>query len=238
VENSSMGTSGIIGGNRPTTTTSTQEGQPGTPILQQTQQKAGELMGQARSQVTSQLESQKERVSGTLCNVAEAMRHTSEQLRQQNQEPVAQIAERAADTVDRITGYLNERDVRQILNSVESYAREQPAVFIGGAFALGLLMARFFKSSSDGAGSAEGRSNAWAGGYAAGVPWSPPASATPPVNAYSSLGTSYGGATTSSTGAASIAGDMSLTPSIDAEDDDELIPATAQTPTVRSSDDA
>lgn len=232
-----MGTSGIIGGNRPTTTTSTQEGQPGTPILQQTQQKAGELMGQARSQVTSQLESQKERVSGTLCNVAEAMRHTSEQLRQQNQEPVAQIAERAADTVDRITGYLNERDVRQILNSVESYAREQPAVFIGGAFALGLLVARFFKSSSDGDGALPSTSSAWTDSYAASAPWSPPASAMAPVSTYNTTGSGYGN-TLGDSASAATAGGMNTSLSADMDDEEDLVSAASPDSEVRPSDDA
>lgn len=194
-------------------------------------------MDQARNQVTSQLESQKERVTSTLSGVADALRQTSEQLRQQNQEPVGQMAERAADAVSQISGYLNQRDIRQIVNSVEIYAREQPAVFIGGAFALGLLMARFLKSSSDGAGSADGTSNGWSSNYAASAPWSPPASTMAPVNTYNSTGGSYGGAMASSTGAASTAGGMSFTPSTDLDADDELIPTAAQIPSVRSSDD-
>jgi len=217
---------------------STQGSQPGTPIIQQTQQKAGELMDQARSQVTSQLESQKERVTGSLCSVAEAMRHTSEQLRQQNQLPAGQIAERAAETVERITGYLNERDVRQIINSVESYAREQPAVFLGGAFALGLLAARFFKSSSDGAGSGEGTNRAWAGGYAASVPWSPPVSAMPPANPYGTTSSGYGGASGGSASATTTSGGMNAALSADTDDEDELVPTTTQEYGARSSDDA
>jgi len=238
VENSTFSTSGNAGINPSSFPQSNQGSQPGTPIIQQTRQKAGEVMDQARDQVTSQLESQKERVTSTLSGVADALRQTGEQLRQQNQEPVGHLADRAADAVTRISGYLHERDIRQIVGSVESYAREQPAVFIGGAFALGLLMARFLKSSSDGAGSTMGTSNAWTSNYAASVPWSPPATTMAPVNTYNSADGSFVGAASTSTGAASSTGGMSSTPSIDADDDDELIPATAQIPSVRSSDDA
>ena len=35
-----------------------------------------------------------------------------------------------------------------MVTQVEQYARRQPAIFLGGAFALGLLGARFLKSSN------------------------------------------------------------------------------------------
>lgn len=122
------------------------------PALQQARQQAGQVMDQARSQALSQLEQQKQRASGGLGNVAQALRQTGEQLRQQEHSPLAQYADRAAVVVERASGYLDHHDARQLINEVERFARSQPALFLGGAFTLGLFAARFLKSSGDGTG--------------------------------------------------------------------------------------
>lgn len=126
----------------------------------QAQQKAGELAGQAQQQATSQAESQKGRAAQRLGTVAQALRQTGEQLRQQQQGPIAQYADRAAEQTDRAANYLRESDVGQLTNDVEQLARRQPALFLGGAFALGVIGARFLKSSSpqSGGSSAQDRS--------------------------------------------------------------------------------
>ena len=57
--------------------------------------------------------------------------------------------DRAADQLDRFSTRLRERNVSELLHDAQQLARRQPALFIGGAFVLGLLGARFLKSSSD-----------------------------------------------------------------------------------------
>ena len=54
-----------------------------------------------------------------------------------------------ADHVERVSGYLEERDVNQLLEDAENFARRQPELFIGGALIAGLLVGRFIKSSSE-----------------------------------------------------------------------------------------
>jgi len=49
--------------------------------------------------------------------------------------------------VENWADYVQQTDVRQMADRVESFARREPAIFLGGAFALGLLGARFLKSS-------------------------------------------------------------------------------------------
>lgn len=127
--------------------------QPPAPVLQQASQKASEIADQARTQVISKLDDQKEAAAGSLGSVAQALRQTGQQFRDQDQQPFGQVAESAADMVDRFSGFLSERDIHQLIGEAESFARRQPALFIGGAFALGLLAARFLKSSGDGSSS-------------------------------------------------------------------------------------
>jgi len=121
-------------------------GTVGTAV-EQAKEKAGELVEQAKGQATPRLESQKERAAEGLGNTARALRQTSQQLREQEDGPVAQYAERAADRIERAADYLRGRDINELVGELESFARRQPVLFVGGAFALGLLTGRFLKSS-------------------------------------------------------------------------------------------
>jgi hypothetical protein len=81
--------------------------------------------------------------------VAEALRLTSEQLRERDQATFGEYAASAAELVERFSGHLKERDINQMIWEIESFGRRQPALFMGGAFALGFLASRFLKSSSE-----------------------------------------------------------------------------------------
>jgi ElaB/YqjD/DUF883 family membrane-anchored ribosome-binding protein len=122
-------------------------------IASQAGDQAGQLADQARTQVTSQISSQKERAATSLHSVAEALRQTGQQLRDQDQSGVTQYVDRAADQVERLSTYLQNNEVGDIINGVERFARQQPALFVSGAFTLGLLAARFLKSSNPQSGS-------------------------------------------------------------------------------------
>jgi len=128
-------------------------------VLEQTQQKAGEVMGQARTQVVSQLESQKDRATGSLESVALALRQTGQHLREQNQTALSQYTEQIAESLERFSGSLSQRNMDQMIGEVERFARRQPALFLGTSFALGLLAARFLKSSSPNEGAMAGQSS-------------------------------------------------------------------------------
>jgi hypothetical protein len=116
-------------------------------VKQGTQQVAQQAQV-AAGQATSLAQSQKDRAGESLSMVAQALRQTGQNLDQQGQGTVGQLAGKAADQVERVSGYLRERDVNQLIFEVEDYARRNTALFLGGAFALGMLAARFLKSSS------------------------------------------------------------------------------------------
>jgi hypothetical protein len=112
------------------------------------QEKAGEVVDQAREQTTSQLGTQKDRAADVATQVASALRHTAGELRKNDQPTVGQYADKAADQVERFGGYLQGREVGEIVDEVESFARRHPTAFIGGAVVLGFFTARFFRSSA------------------------------------------------------------------------------------------
>jgi hypothetical protein len=121
----------------------------GKPVVEQARQAAGQMMDQARAQAISQVDTQKERAATGIGSAAQALRQASQHLREQDQAPFAQFMDSAAQQMEQANRFLNERETRQMMWEFEQFARRQPALFLGGAFALGFLAARFFKSSTE-----------------------------------------------------------------------------------------
>jgi hypothetical protein len=69
-------------------------------------------------------------------------------LQEQEQDSVARYVNQAAEQTERLSEYLSERDANELVREVEDFARNRPAVFLGGAFAIGIAAARFLKSSA------------------------------------------------------------------------------------------
>jgi uncharacterized protein YjbJ (UPF0337 family) len=131
-------------------------------VTEQAQQVAGQAVDQARQQVSSRIAGQKDRAAESLTSVAQALRQAGQQLREQDQQGVTGYIDSAASQVERVSNYLKHNDFGQLIDDVERFARRQPALFLGGTFVLGLLGARFLKSSRPYTGPA--------GGYTGGAP--------------------------------------------------------------------
>jgi hypothetical protein len=106
------------------------------------------LVNRVKESATAQLSTQKNRATEGLGTVAQVVRQSTQQLREHKQEAIAGYVEQAADQIDKLSQRLRDKDVTELLSDVQQLARRQPALFIGGAFALGLIGARFLKSSS------------------------------------------------------------------------------------------
>lgn len=131
--------------------------------VDQAQQTAGQVVEGVRAQATSRLSAGKDQLAGTVGAVAQALRQSTQGLRDQNQTAIAQYAEQGADRLEGTATYLRERDVQELLNEVEDVARRQPMLFLGAAFGLGFLAARFIKSSRQQATEATARAGqGWA----------------------------------------------------------------------------
>lgn len=125
------------------------------PVREEVKQKGNQLMneaksaaGQAGEEAKSMLASRKDEAAKQLEGLAESLRQTSSQLRQQDQGAFASYSNKVADQIDRASGYLQEHNLDELLHDAEDFARRQPEIFIGGAFTLGLLAARFLRSTA------------------------------------------------------------------------------------------
>jgi hypothetical protein len=121
----------------------------------QTGSNSSGIVGTVRERATAQLNTQKDRATDGLGTIAQAVRQTTGKLREDQQDMVAQYVEKAADQIERLSNNLREKDVSELLADAQRLARRQPALFIGGSFAAGLLAARFLKSSNEARTNAE-----------------------------------------------------------------------------------
>lgn len=123
-------------------------------MVGQAQQTVSQVTGQARQQAASQLATRKDQAATNLTDVSQAVSQVGSQLRQNDHDTLAQYADMAAQQVNRAASYLRERNINEMFDEVQGLARRQPALFLAGAFALGVLGARFLRSSTPQTGSA------------------------------------------------------------------------------------
>ncbi len=119
------------------------------------------ILDKVRETATGQLASQKDRATDGLGSVAQFVRQSTQQLRDQKQDAIAGYVEQAADQIDQFSRSLRNKDVSELIDDAQQLARKQPALFIGGAFVLGLIGARFLKSSAQGNGGSSRRGNGY-----------------------------------------------------------------------------
>lgn len=113
---------------------------------------ASELSEQALTEAKGTLGTRKTMVAEELSGVASALRQTGQQLRRQDQAMFARYSQEAASQIERASSYLEDHDLDDIVHETEAFARRQPELYLGGAFTLGLLAARFLKSSAGASG--------------------------------------------------------------------------------------
>jgi hypothetical protein len=119
-------------------------------VADQATQKTGELAEKARATGERQLTSRKDQAARSANDLADALRQVSDQLEEGGQQRgTAQLVSTGAEQIDKIANYLRTTDVNQMIGGLEDFARRQPAIFLGGAFTLGLIGARFLKAGSE-----------------------------------------------------------------------------------------
>jgi hypothetical protein len=120
-------------------------------VVDSAKQMASGLMDQVKDQATTQVQDKKQMMASGLHSVADAFRQMSNELTQRDNGPVAQYAAQLGTSLgnkaDDFSRYMEARDVRDIANEFENFARRKPVAFLGGALLLGLAASRFLKSS-------------------------------------------------------------------------------------------
>lgn len=116
---------------------------------QQAKKAASDAARDAKQQARSFVEGQKDEAANRVGGMAEALRSAAGSLDDQDQAMVADYARQAASGFDRMSEAISHRNLDDLVETVEDFARRQPVAFIGAAALAGFVMARFAKSSAE-----------------------------------------------------------------------------------------
>jgi len=131
-------------------------------VRNKAEETASALVDQAQQVAAVQANSQMTKAASLLDGVAQSLYETSTNMRDQ-QPQIASVADQAASRVEGFSSYLRDHDMNDVVRDAESYARREPLVFIGAAFAVGFIAARFLKASSPNRGAnSRGFDRSWA----------------------------------------------------------------------------
>lgn len=111
-----------------------------------------------------------DRAAEALDQLGQAMRGATSELREQ-QPQLAGAVDTAVQQVDKAATYLRQHEPREVLDTIQQTARQQPALVIGGGLALGLVIGRLLRSATGQSGSgsgAQGSYGAYGSGYQGG----------------------------------------------------------------------
>ena len=117
--------------------------------LDHAREDARALVDRARDTALSALDRQKAEAANQIDGIAKALKAAADALQEQDVGPAAMYAGRAAESLSSMAEALNQQDLQSLLQRTRDMARRQPALFVGGAVALGFGLARFLKTSAE-----------------------------------------------------------------------------------------
>jgi hypothetical protein len=107
---------------------------------------------QAAERAQSMTEQWRHTAADRVGTFARALHVTSEKLTEERQETVAGYFDSAAGSLDRVSATLHDRELPDLVDEAADFARRHPTVFFGGSVLVGVLLARFARSSAGRAG--------------------------------------------------------------------------------------
>jgi hypothetical protein len=107
-------------------------------------QAASSLADQARGKLTGALDTQKGAAADMIEKLAGTVQRSGEQFQGQ-QDWIASAIGRGATELNTLAGSLRDKDIGDLAREVQSFAKAQPALFIGAALAAGFAVARLGK---------------------------------------------------------------------------------------------
>ena len=127
--------------------------------------KAKGMASDAGDKVSDALEDRKAAGSERIKGISGAIRRAADEL-EHELPPAATYIRRAADEIDAVADAVQRRDVRQLLGDVQSFARRQPAAFLGATVLGGFAVMRLLKAPTAGKGTSDDPAPSAAGGTA------------------------------------------------------------------------
>lgn len=129
--------------------TGTDAGNDTSGVRQQLTDGATKLQGQAGDKAREFANLGKDRAVGALDQLATMLTDAAGQVDDKLGGQYGGYARNAADAVQKFSGQVKDQDFDQLLDQARELIRKSPAVAIGGAAAVGFVLARLFQSGVD-----------------------------------------------------------------------------------------
>jgi ElaB/YqjD/DUF883 family membrane-anchored ribosome-binding protein len=113
------------------------------------QEKASELREQGSARLRDQFDRRSNQAGSQVRSLAEALRRSGSDLSNEGNRGGARLAEQAADRIDRVGGYLEQKSSDELMRDIETFARRRPWTLAGLGMLAGVAAARFLKASSE-----------------------------------------------------------------------------------------
>ena len=118
-------------------------------LATQARDKAKQMAEPYAERARSSIEDKMARAASELGTVANALRQCGSDMNTRENAMLLPYVEQAADQVDRLSSFLENRRIDDLARDAEAFARRNPAVFLGAMFGVGILAARFLKARPD-----------------------------------------------------------------------------------------
>ena len=109
---------------------------------------ATKTVEKTRERMADRVSQQREQISSRVRSLSRALRGAGEML--QEDDIAGHALHYAGDRVERVASYVSELSPDRVADDLRGVARTNPLWFFGGAFALGLALGRFARSSGEG----------------------------------------------------------------------------------------
>jgi ElaB/YqjD/DUF883 family membrane-anchored ribosome-binding protein len=113
------------------------------------QEKASELRQQGSARLREQFDQRSNEAGSQVRSLAEALRRSGDDLQNQGNTSGGRLAGQAADRVEQLGSYLEQKNGDELMRDVETFARRRPWILAGVGILVGVAAARFMKASSE-----------------------------------------------------------------------------------------
>lgn len=112
--------------------------------VNQAKDQAASLVGQVKEKALTAASDQKDGIADGIDNLAQTVKKSGEQFAGQ-QDWIASAIDRGAGELSTLASSLRQNDLGSLVGQVRSFARRQPALFVGACLAAGFAVARLGK---------------------------------------------------------------------------------------------
>ena len=114
------------------------------------QEKAAELGEQGKARLRDQFDQRSSQAGTQMRSLAKALRRSGDELGSEgNGRTAQQLTGQAADRIERLGGYLEQKSGDELMRDVEAFARRRPWMLASLGALVGAAAARFMKASSE-----------------------------------------------------------------------------------------